>query len=796
MDELDQLFKDILAARHEGASEADINAALKRGGHPYANEAAVRQALAQRDAAHSVPPGKVAGTAEAFGHGASLGFSDELGGLLSAMTSGPTQNPLTAYRQGRDVARGRNEAFAQSNPKLSLTGNLLGGGALAGATAGLLTPAISLGGLAAQGAGAGAAFGALQGAGDAATLADVPKQMLLGGLGGGVVGGVAAPLTDIGLTGLGAIYRGGRAILAPQADAAASRLALMSRFLTPDAVKHVERLMAARPDETMTADANPSMFDVIGNKSTAFGEAADAAMLARNAQEGGRLASGLESAAGGRVAIAAGRQTPSATDLATSLENAATGRVPGQAGPGIDAVGSRVEQVNLKSLRERLFVPLQDRYRVTPDDAAGVDLINLLGTDEEVARVFGKVVPKVERRVATQEMQRHDLTPGFRSWQSTLDQLDDEASAAYAGNRGNQGNKLAASAQALRTRMEEAFPDFKAANDAYRIPKEIMEAQTAGQAAGDPRKIATDLARWEPNAQTGYVGNPDAQSAYRMAALDPIVQRLRGLAPDAKAFRIAIQRGDQDLTPRLQALFPRPADLDRFLADVAVTRAGHAGRTAMNHSADEIAAQVAELAGNPRAQTAYRMNALTKAVRGLRGIRPEANAFREALVSGNQDLTPRLQALFPRPQDLDAFLADASVAQQFRRTLEARTGSKTHGRSILESEVFGTPGLGRGGPLARLTRLFENMGTAGRDARIAEAAAPDIFATGAQNIRPVIARVQATQAAQAARDAMSARAGLVGAGVAGRFPTQSALLAYLAAQRLPFLGGRTAAGAE
>lgn len=672
MDELDQLFKDILAARHEGATTAQINAALaenpKWGGR-FQNEADVRQALTQRDlAAQAAQESGLTGGAQAAVRGYTSGLSDEIAGLGDAALALP--HGLDAARQAytgiRDAVRATQRQFASAHPIVNAVTQVGGALAPAIATAGLVNPASSFGGLALQGAKIGAAQGAVSGFGEGQGLGGSARGALIGAPTGAVVGGVAGPLTKLAALGAGAIYRGGRAILAPALDAEASRVALLGRFLTPEAVARFRRLQAVRPVEAMIADANPPLLDVVANKSTAAGDAADALLQARNAREGGLLAG--------------------------QLENAATGTVGGT-GPGIDAVEATVVPKNLTTLRARLYKPLEEKFRVTPSNPAGQDLQNLLGTDEDVGRVFRQVVPKVEQPGARAAQIQHHLTPGFRSWQSTLDRLDDDAAAAYAGNRGNEGRKLGEAAGRLRAAMESAFPGFAEANAGYRTAKEVMGAQVLGKPAlqRDPREIARDL------AALGH--NPDAQSAYRMAALDP-------------------------------------------------------------------------------------------AVAGLRGIRPEANAFREALVSGNQDLTPRLQALFPNPSDLDEFLANAEVARSFRRTLEARAGSKTQGRAALESEVFKSPGLGVGNILNRMGRLFQNFGLEGRDARIADAVAPDIFASGPA-AEPVIARAEAARADQAFRDRLTGRAANIASSVTGRFPQESALLSALVLSRLPWLRGST-----
>lgn len=135
--------------------------------------------------------------------GATLGFSDEMAGLVGgAMNLMRGKSFGEGYRGTRDVAREQAQAYRERQPATALaaemgggllTGGVGGGRALAGATGRQL---------AARGAATGAGLGAVQGLGytEADSLGDIAKDVgagaTIGGLFGGAGGAMAGKLAS------------------------------------------------------------------------------------------------------------------------------------------------------------------------------------------------------------------------------------------------------------------------------------------------------------------------------------------------------------------------------------------------------------------------------------------------------------------------------------------------------------------------------------------------------------------------------------------------------------------------
>lgn len=626
MEELLQLLKQADAARHRGASEDEISAVLNRvTGGQFGSRQDLLDHLRQQDLQQAVAPGKVAGTVEAFGRGASMGFSDELAGLLDAATSGPTENPLERYRAARDIARAQQDAFAAQHPALNATGQVLGGLSSGIASAGLLpAPASSVAGLTGQGALIGAGAGALSGAGENTDLSrlgsDVARSTAFGAGTGAILGAATKPV----LGALGGVGRAVRALTTPTADANATATGILAQHLPRNAQDVLSGLEAARPGQPMLMDVSPELADVATSRNVPLRADVLDRLNVRNAGAGGRMADEL---------LQAG-QGPGATTL--------------------DAhTAQQYAQSQVRPTAEKLYRPLEEMYREIPDGPGYRALIRLSTQDPMVGKALGASMRDLGVRGR----------PGFTTMQTALQNLQDDASAAFQAGRGNEGVRLRESAKALSTAMEQAMPGFEAANRGYAPTKEVMRAfeLADGALTRDPRVIRSELAGLK---------SEDARSAYRMVALD---------------------------------------------------------------------------------------NAATK----LRGLTPEADAFRASMVRGNQSVEPHLQALFDSPQDLNQFLQGADAEQMFRRTYNAFPGSKTFNRGQLSGEVFQAPGMGgRSGLLNRLTDLFQNSALAGRDARVSQALGERLTTTGPEASR-VIDEAASRRALQELRDRLAGQTGNV-----------------------------------
>jgi hypothetical protein len=147
---------------------------------------AIQAGLAQEsDFPTEATPSTRGTIADPVGQGLTLGFSDEIAGALGAIPGSlmTGQSIPEAYRDIRDIARGRQEQFAERNPGTALTAELAGGLVTGGA--GLArTGALKAGQGLKQTLGAGAGLGAIQGVGmgEGNMLSDAGKGAATGAI--------------------------------------------------------------------------------------------------------------------------------------------------------------------------------------------------------------------------------------------------------------------------------------------------------------------------------------------------------------------------------------------------------------------------------------------------------------------------------------------------------------------------------------------------------------------------------------------------------------------------------------
>lgn len=164
-------------------SEAIAPRAIKEKGYSFtATKNNLAAARTERE-----PYSPLRSAATGFASGASMGTDDELAGVGAGIKGAMSgKNPLDAYYAGRDNYRGIKENSREDNPWADGLGQFAGAVAVPGLAA---AGNARLGGAIATGAKVGAAQGAIQGAGDAEELSDVPKESLWGAATGGVIGG-------------------------------------------------------------------------------------------------------------------------------------------------------------------------------------------------------------------------------------------------------------------------------------------------------------------------------------------------------------------------------------------------------------------------------------------------------------------------------------------------------------------------------------------------------------------------------------------------------------------------------
>ncbi len=182
----------------EGASEADAVSYVRE------QLASGRKIDSAAREAGRKAPGAAQGALTALS-GLTFGFGDELAGAVRGAYEAATGGDFgEGYRSGRDYVRGAVENFPQEYGRgLATVADL--SGALLTAPLGAIGAVGKMGamGRAASTVGIGAGLGALQGAGSAETLADVPEGMVVGG----ALGGVSVGALGVAGAGLGAVAR-------------------------------------------------------------------------------------------------------------------------------------------------------------------------------------------------------------------------------------------------------------------------------------------------------------------------------------------------------------------------------------------------------------------------------------------------------------------------------------------------------------------------------------------------------------------------------------------------------------
>lgn len=183
---------------------------------------------------------------EIKGASVASGLPDYLGGFrapvgaaklafehLTAPTAPPGEEPQAGpvwqkYQEARDAARGVQETAKEQHPYLYGGGEAVGTVATSMLPAGAVGAGASLASNVARGALVGAGTGAVQGAGEAKTIADIPREGATGGVIGGVLG-AAVPAV------VGGVRRAISPLssLAPERQAAANVLAREGVELTP-----------------------------------------------------------------------------------------------------------------------------------------------------------------------------------------------------------------------------------------------------------------------------------------------------------------------------------------------------------------------------------------------------------------------------------------------------------------------------------------------------------------------------------------------------------------------------------
>lgn len=415
-----------------------------------------------------------------FQQGLTMGWGDELNALKAgagAMLPGG-QSPADAYNATMQAQQAERALYEKSNPARAMVGEVAGG--LAGA--GKLGGAVKMGKSFIQAAprliGAGAAAGAVSGAGSAD-----PGERTDGAVSGGLIGAAAGPLLMGGVR------------------------------VAKDASKLVRNALSPSPGAADEAVVGALQRDGRSTK--------DILAALRDAPEGVPVSAADVSSPGVQSLLSGAAVTPGkAQQVVTETLESRLGEQGQRVRDAVGkAAGPRQYAVNLieevKASRWAKAAPLyQEAFKAGRVQSERVAEIL---KDPDVASAYA-VAQKIAKREGV-ELAPIDA-PDLRTLDYLKRGLDGKISAEF-GSGGNPAN--AASLKKLRTEMVDIMdaqsPAYKAARRAYSSDSEVLEAVELGQKAlnmGDGQ-LSVTLKGLKSGAE---------KEAFRKAALDSLTDRL------------------------------------------------------------------------------------------------------------------------------------------------------------------------------------------------------------------------------------------------------------------------------
>lgn len=497
------------------------------------------------------PKGPQVGPGDAMARGVASGatfnFYDELRGLMEAGGLNPKDPAsLSALLQGAvkywggdkeagqkyDTAVTRERALAKAgeeqNPIASTVGNVAG--AIALPVGGILNGA-TLGARAARGAGVGAVFGGLSGAGEGVTPEDRMGRAASGMAVGGAIGGVAAPVVE-------GVVQGGRAALQPlitgfrgatnpQGEAARRVATAIRRDMQADP-NATSRLTAGEFGASAQNGGPATIMDLGGETTRSL------ARSAANTSPEGRNA--LNGAINDRFEGQSGR----VTDWLRSAFN-----YP-DAGAQSQAIQQVAKSVNKPAYAKAyqdgdrgLWSPELERLTSSPDIVAAMRDAAIKGKSRAVTDGFGGFNPgvKVENDILTFGKGPNGVPtyPNLQFWDYTKRALDDATNAAKRSGRNEEASVLTQLGQQLRGELDNLVPSYAAARSGAASFFKADNALEAGQnfvtarlANADARRALSKMTPQERKLfQDGFVSRyieTIAESGDRRSILNSIAQ--------------------------------------------------------------------------------------------------------------------------------------------------------------------------------------------------------------------------------------------------------------------------------
>lgn len=405
--------------------------------------------------------------------GPSFGFGDEIiGGIggVQSLIKGEGFRP--GYERGRDVVRGAVKSLQEEYPKSAMLGNVSGGL--------LLAPTIPVkSALGATGVGAG--YGAVSGAGEAPTMAEVPGRVAQGAAIGAAMSGVAAGAGPAINTILGTVRK------KSATDVARQRIAEAMQRDGYD-VATVSKAMNELPDEAVLADAT------------------------------GENALGLLKT----IVQQPGKSPRAAKDLIEARQASRGGRLADSAGAILSPTGARLPDT-LASLRDQQLKVAGPLYKkienaVVPATPEISDLLSraqiAFGEAKKIAGIEGRKfeVPEAIQYGGDIPLSQIDTI------KRALFDLEEATRSPTNARLNETGHAINALRRDLVAAVDKKIPEWRDARDAFAGPAEIAKAAELGA-----KSMNSDA--WKIKDITEGM-NPSQIEAYKIGAFEELRKKL------------------------------------------------------------------------------------------------------------------------------------------------------------------------------------------------------------------------------------------------------------------------------
>jgi len=496
-------------------SPDEIRTAIERDILPKGSAArqAGRDVVTGKDSKDDSFTGDLIRNAKATGatalNGVTMGWGDELAGVLKGIYAKATGGDYDqGYQEGRDTIRGMVEQQRQDRPIAAATGEI--GGSLLTAPLAVLNAVGKGGALARAGysAATGAGLGAVQGAGEAESTADMGKKAGTGA----VVGGVLSALMPLGE----AVLRGARDQVLPRiSSGSAYELALRRLGLavvrdekTGQAV--VTRLNELGPEATIADAAGKSTRDLLDTMATLPGKTGD------------RVEKVIEQRIAGRPE----RMDPltkslNPSGIASHDANAAFEAMKDAAAPLYQKVEGQAVNINNK------MAELSGR----PDMGRAIEKARVLAGNE--GRPFAGDVPT-----------------SLRDWDYVKQALDDTVEKLIKNSANNEARAVVGMKNELLRELDgQTAGAYKAARDAFAGPASMQAAMGTGEKA-------LTMSAGEISAATFGMSKSEVM-AFRMGAAEALRQKVGRQAGQTELMNIWKNREMRDT---LRAIYGSEAE--------------------------------------------------------------------------------------------------------------------------------------------------------------------------------------------------------------------------------------------